>query len=309
MNTHTVKGQSVVRCGDALVFSLSDSTASVPAADLLPAYKPELLGPVLQDLSPAYMDAGAHLLHLNFRCWVVRTPQHVVLIDSCIGNDKQRPEFPPFHQLRTDFLEQLASMGLTPADVDFVCCTHLHADHCGWNTRLVDGRWVPTFPNAKYIFSKKELDYWTQQAPGSMGPHEGVYQDSVLPVIEAGLAQVIDGAWNVDDYLLVQPAPGHTAGHYALHLGHARAGGIFCGDVVHHPVQIAQPEWNSAFCQQPDVAIQTRRALLGQAAEEGWLLFPGHFAQSGFGSVHAHADRLHFVPNGSLSPSIASSHP
>ncbi len=296
MNAHAPCAPDGTQCGQAWIHSLTDTVASVPAADLLPRYQPQLLGDALNALAPTFMDADAHLLHLSFRSWVVRTPQHVVLVDSCIGNDKQRPGFPPFHQLRTDFLAQLGRLGLTPADVDFVCCTHLHADHCGWNTQLVDGRWVPTFPNAKYIFSRKELEYWTLQAPGTMGPHEGVYQDSVLPVIEAGRAQIIEGAWNLDDHLTVRPAPGHTAGHYALHLGHAQAGGVFCGDVVHHPVQIAQPEWNSAFCQLPDTAVQTRRALLEQVAEEKLLLFPAHFAQSGFGSVIARAGQLRFTP-------------
>ncbi|MGD9942002.1 MAG: MBL fold metallo-hydrolase [Burkholderiaceae bacterium] len=296
MSASTRSTAELARCGDSLVFSLTDLAASVPAFDLLPQYQPELLGDALHALAPHYLDAQSHLLHLSFRCWIVRTPRHVVLIDSCIGNDKERPGFPPFHRLGSDFLSQLAATGLQPSDIDFVCCTHLHADHCGWNTRRLDGRWVPTFPNAKYLFSRQELDYWTRQAPGSMGPHEGVYQDSVLPVIEAGLAQVIDGAWDVDDHLRVRPAPGHTAGHYAVHLHDAQAGAVFCGDVVHHPVQIARPEWNSAFCQLPDIAVETRRQLLRQAAEENLLLFPAHFSQSGFGSIHARGDQLQYVP-------------
>ena len=283
-------------CGDTLIYGITETTASVAAAELLNGYRPELLGDELRVLSPRYMDAGAHLLHLSFRSWIVRTPQHVVLVDSCIGNDKQRPGFPPFHRLRTNFLEQLGQLGLAPEDIDFVCCTHLHADHCGWNTRLVDGRWVPTFPNARYVFSKEELDYWSRQEPAGLGPHEGAYEDSVLPVIEAGRARVIEGGWQLDDHLLVQPAPGHTQGHYAIHLGRPRAGGVFCGDVVHHPAQIARPEWNSAFCQLPDLAVRTRRALLEQVAQQELLLFPAHFAQSGFGAVAAHAQGLRFVP-------------
>jgi len=283
-----------------MVHGITESMASVPAAELLPGYQGGgLPRDVLDVLSPRYMDGDAHLLHLCFRSWIVRTPRHVVLIDSCIGNDKERPSFPPFHRLRTDFLPQLAALGLAPEDIDFVCCTHLHADHCGWNTRLVDGRWVPTFPNARYLFSQKELDYWTRQAPGTMGPHDGVYQDSVLPVIEAGKAQIVEDGWQVDEHLLVRPAPGHTEGHYAIQLGHAQgggAGGLFCGDVVHHPVQVARPEWNSAFCQLPDVAVQTRRALLEEAARDRLMLFPAHFAQSGFGTVAACADGLRFVP-------------
>ncbi len=117
--------------------------------------------------------------------WVLRTKHNTILIDSCAGNDKHRPSLPRFHQLKLPFLERLATAGVTPESVDFVLCTHLHADHCGWNTRLLDGRWVPTFPNAKYVFSKAEQDHWAGPA-GRQGFNAGVYADSVLPVVESG---------------------------------------------------------------------------------------------------------------------------
>lgn len=295
MNTHGL-ARRAMRCGACSVFSVIEQVADVPADVLLSAYQPERLAAHMDMLAPTFMDSAASLLHLTFGSWIVRTPQHVVLIDSCIGNEKSRPNFPPFDRQQTDYLLQLERLGLSTDDIDVVCCTHLHADHCGWNTRLVDGRWVPTFPKARYVFSRKELDYWTSQIAGSMGPHEGVYQDSVLPVIEAGLAEIIDGSWAIDDHLQVRPAPGHTAGQYAVHLGSGATGAVFCGDVVHHPAQVIVPEWNSAFCQLPELAVQTRRSMLEHVAAQGSLLIPAHFGGSGFGTVTDDRGRFSFNP-------------
>lgn len=287
----------VAHCGSSKIFSLVDQVVQVPASDLIPDFDPVLVKEHQPLLSSGFMEAGTSLLNLSFRSWVVKTPRHTVLVDSCIGNDKDRPSMPPFHRLSSDYLQQLGRIGLTPEDIDIVCCTHLHADHCGWNTRLLNGRWVPTFPKARYIFSRKELDYWTAQIPGSMGPHEGVYQDSVLPVLEAGLAEVIDGQWDINENLKIRPAPGHTAGHYAVQLTDGSSGAMFCGDVVHHPVQIFVPEWNSGFCKLPDLARQTRLALLEKVASDGSLLFPAHFAESGFGKVEHRDKNFSFSPS------------
>lgn len=287
----------VAKCGASSIFGLIEDRTEIPAGVLLPDYSPVAIGEHLAQLAPGFMNSQEHSLHLCFRSWIVRTPQHVILIDSCIGNHKERPDFPPFHQRKTDYLQQLAALNLSPEDVNYVCCTHLHADHCGWNTQLVDGRWVPTFPNARYIFSKRELEYWEARKAGTMGPHDGVYQDSVLPVLQAGLADIVQGdTWQVDDHLQVRSAPGHTAGHYAVHLLDGPEGAVFCGDVVHHPLQILMPEWNSAFCQLPEQAISTRRSLLERTAADGHMLFPAHFAQSGFGRVRQRAGGWQFSP-------------
>lgn len=162
-------------------------------------------------------------------------------------------------------------------------CTHLHVDHVGWNTRLVDGRWVPTFPNAKYVFSLEELNFW-DPAKNPHLPQEprDVFTDSVLPVIAANQAQVVNMRDQLSDALLIDPTPGHSPGHISLRLVSGQDEGIFTGDVMHHPIQIYRPEWNSRFCMDPQQAVATRKQLLEHCAEHKSLIFPGHF-----GAPHA----------------------
>ena len=138
-------------------------------------------------LFPRYIDSVSMMIILNIQSYILRTPKHTILVDACVGNHKNRPGRPMFHQLNTPYLADLEKAGVRPEEVDIVMCTHLHVDHVGWNTKLVDGRWVPTFPNAKYVFARKEHDFWEQrQKDGTEGPVPNVYDDSVLPVVEAG---------------------------------------------------------------------------------------------------------------------------
>jgi glyoxylase-like metal-dependent hydrolase (beta-lactamase superfamily II) len=213
--------------------------------------------------------------------WLIRTKYHMVLLDCCAGNHKDRPGFTRFHQLDTPFLARLQAAGATPEAIDIVMCTHLHSDHVGWNTVRRDGRWVPTFPNARYFFSRAENEYGDPRSNPRADAdlmRSNAYRDSVLPVIESGQAQLIDGNYAIDDTLLIEPAPGHTLGHMILKLEHAGERALFCGDVVHHPLQVYAPQWNSVFCELPEQARATRRCVLDHCADENALLFPAHFA-------------------------------
>ena len=149
--------------------------------------------------------------------YVVRTSHHTILIDSCVGNDKDRPTRPHWH-LKTDdtYLNALAEHGIAPEAIDFVMCTHLHSDHVGWNTRLDNGRWVPTFPNARYIFSKKELEAWRDVGYEKFS--RTPFEDSVLPVLEAGRAELVTDDYALDDEVFLESTPGHTPGHVAISL-------------------------------------------------------------------------------------------
>jgi glyoxylase-like metal-dependent hydrolase (beta-lactamase superfamily II) len=160
---------------------------------------------------PQCFDEAQGRLISSIHTWVLKTAHRTILIDSCAGNHKNRPALPRFHQLNLPFLERLAEAGVSPETVDYVCCTHLHADHCGWNTRLVDGRWVPTFPSARHVFSKAEQERWHGPA-GCEGFNAGVYQDSVLPVVESGQAVIVDGEAAIGDGLTFHPTPGHSVG-------------------------------------------------------------------------------------------------
>src|SRR5262249_14996882 len=209
-----------------------------------------------------------------------RTGRHTVLLDSCGGNHKERPGFPRFHQLQTPFLQRLRAAGVAPDQIDIVLCTHLHADHVGWNTILVDGRWVPTFSNARYLFSRPEDEIGDPRRNPAADANllrGTAYRDSVLPVIEAGRAVLVDGEHAIDDDLTIVPAPGHTPGHVAIWLANSAGCALFCGDALHHALQVHAPHWNSTFCELPEVARRTRRSLLERSEERRAAVFPGHF--------------------------------
>jgi len=258
-------------------------------AYLFPDWRQSALADHRSWLVPGCYDEAAGRFISSVHTWIVRTPRHVVLVDSCVGNHKSRPQMTPFHKLETDFLDRLAAAGVHPEQVDYVLCTHLHADHCGWNTRLLNGRWIPTFPNAMYVFSKAEYAHWSGPA-GAQGLNAGVFEDSVLPVIAAGQAEIVDGPAMVGDGLLLCPTPGHSPGHVAITLEDGDGRALFCGDLMHHPIQVYHPAWNSRFCSQADAARTSRRWALDHAAERRATLFTSHFPGTSAGSVIRRGD-------------------
>ncbi len=231
-------------------------------------------------LEPEFVDFGRGIVRFAVQSFVVRVDGHTLIVDTCIGEHKDRREIPVWHQRRdTGFLERLAAAGVDPAKVDVVLCTHLHVDHVGWNTRRADGRWAPTFPNARYLFGRDELaDWMAQQASGSAPEmHASAIRDSVLPVIEAGVFEVAGDGYEIAKGLALSLLPGHTAGHIGLRIDRQDARAIFCGDALHSPVQIFAPEVSTSSCVDPRRAAATRRTLLEDAAEANRLLIPAHF--------------------------------
>jgi glyoxylase-like metal-dependent hydrolase (beta-lactamase superfamily II) len=276
------------RIGNTTIEGIVEATAPMPMKDFIPNFTLERMRPHMKTLAPRFLDEAGENGFAAFRSWIVRTGRHVVLIDSCIGNDKDRPGFPPFHQMKTDYLQQLASVGLKPEQVDYVFCTHFHVDHVGWNTRLADGKWVPTFPNAKYIFARKELNHWQTLPKEEVGLNENVFEDSIEPILDAKLAHIIDDDFQLDDRLTVVPTPGHTPGHYSILLQDGSERGCFTGDIMHHPTQVFEPNWNSGFCLDAPTAIGSRKRILERAVSENMLLLPVHFASPGAGRVSDH---------------------
>ena len=260
-------------------------------AFLYPEWDPSFLDENADWLIPNCYDVASGRFIASIHSWVLRTRHHTILVDTCTGNDKNRPMFARFHMRQTAYLRRLAEAGVAPKQVDFVLCTHLHVDHCGWNTRLVDGRWVPTFPNAKYVFARKELEYWSGPE-GAAAFNAGVFDDSVRPILEARQELVIDGAHELGDGLLIEPAPGHTVGQVILRLVRPDAEGVFSADIMHQPVQVHRPDWNSRFCALPAEARETRLRVLDHCADRHCRLFPGHFAGSFSGHVTRRGDRF-----------------
>ena len=241
---------------------------------------------------PNHYDADKKRFVLSVHSWLIRTQHHNILVDTCGGDDKERPDFLAFHQKKTGYLTRLAAAGLRPEDIHFVLCTHLHIDHVGWNTRLDNGRWVPTFPNAKYVFSSHDLALYDAGAGigGESAERRQVYADSVLPILEAKQATPVTGAYKLGDGLLIEPSPGHTPGHVTLLAEGGGKSALFTGDILHHPIQVFEPDWNSAFCVDQPAARVTRRRVLAQCADHGSLLCPAHFGAPHCGHVARTAD-------------------
>ena len=262
------------------------------AASFFADWRPEVVDEHRRWLVPGHFDEARGNLNLSIHSWLIRTAHHTVLVDSCVGNDK-RSDTPAWHMKSWPFLDRLAAAGVTPEQVDFVLCTHMHADHIGWNTRLSNGRWVPTFPNARYVFSKTEYDAYSaidRTMPGGRPS----FQDSVLPVVEAGRAQMVEGTHALEDGFLIEPAPGHTPGHVTIKLDAGADRAIFTGDIMHHALQVYYPRWNSEFCADAGQARATRRRVLEYCADSGTLLMPAHFGAPHACRIQAKGDA--FVP-------------
>ena len=298
------------RVGDAVITKIPELTLdAIPAGYLFPGSDPAVAEAEGRRLDPASADPQTGLLRLGVHAWLVRTPTRTILVDTASGNDKVRSGSPAFNQLNEPFLARLEAAGARPEEVDVVLHTHLHVDHVGWNTRWVDGRWVPTFPNARYTFSRRERDYLVALAAGGdaaeairatakLGqmaalPDFEFYQDSIVPVVEAGLTReiVADGA-EVEAGFSYLPSPGHSIDHACIGFTSQGEHALFWGDVMHSPMQFAQPDWNSVYCEFPEAARTARRWAADHAADTNALVLTTHFAGSSAGRVSREDGRL-----------------
>lgn len=246
---------------------------------LLPAATPAEFARTRTSRDPRFVDVAAGTLIMSFHSLVVQTHHGTLLVDTCVGNHKDRPLIPEWHQRQFPYLEHLADAGLAPDDIDFVCCTHLHGDHVGWNTQLEDGRWVPTFRKARYLLAAEEVNYWEQlHADEPDNIYWRTWQDSVLPVIEEGLVDRVASDHEIVPGVRLAPAHGHTPGNVVVELERGGERAVLSGDVVHHPVQIERPDWSSHFDGDPEAARVTRRRLLERVADTGAHLIGAHFA-------------------------------
>lgn len=246
-------------------------------------------------LEPDFLDTRTRIVNSAIQTWLLRSEGRTILIDTGVGNHKERPYAPVWSRLNTGFLDNLARAGVRPADVDIVVNTHLHVDHVGWNTYL-DGRtWVPTFPNATYLMPKDDFDFWNPangHKPLLGRGNQNVFEDSVAPVHEAGQTLLWENSHRIDANLLLEPAPGHTPGSSVLTLESGSDRAVFVGDLLHNPVQILEPDVNSCFCEDAVGARTTRRKLLGWAADHHALLIPAHLGGHGAAEVERDGNRF-----------------
>lgn len=254
------------------------------------------LASIRAELTPHQLDPDTGNLVLPIQTYVVRTKHHTILIDSCGGEHKDRPKRPFWHQkTETGYLQKLAAQGVTPEQVDYVFCTHLHVDHAGWNTQLIDGRWVPTFPNAKYVFAQEEYTYWkSKSAEDPKAYDHGTFLDSVLPVVEAQQAVLVDCDFALDDQIKLAPTPGHTPGHVAINMTSHGAQGVMSGDLMHSLLQCHYPDWSSMACTNPVQSRATRRQFLERYCDTDTLILTAHFPLPSVGHVRAAGDSFRF---------------
>jgi glyoxylase-like metal-dependent hydrolase (beta-lactamase superfamily II) len=229
---------------------------------------------------------------MSVHALVIEIDERRIVVDTCIGNDKQR-NIPAWTNLQTSFLQDLAEAGYTRQSIDTVLCTHLHTDHVGWNTMLVDGEWVPTFPNARYLLGREEWNYWNaQDEQGAM--NESVIADSVRPVVDAGLVDLVAMDHVLCDEVWLEPTPGHTPGHVSVRIESQGERALITGDFVHHPCQMARLDWASSADHDKEQARATRERMFASHADADVLIIGTHFATPTAGHVRRDGDAYRF---------------
>ena len=262
-------------------------------ADFYPGIDPAHARERLLELEPFVYDAATDMLIVTYQTFILRTPRHVILVDTCSGQDKA-PMGPRYAFPREPWLDGFKAEGLAFGDIDYVFCTHLHFDHCGWNTRLVNGRWAPTFPNATYLFSRREYEFWEARTRAGADPPGAVWSESCRPVVEAGQAQLVDDDYALDDTVWLTASAGHTPGHVCVNVASKGSRAIFTGDMMHHAVQCLEPDWSTVFCWDRAASAATRRRVLGEVADSATLVVPAHFPGSTAGHVRPDGDGFRF---------------
>lgn len=233
-------------------------------------------------LRPHFVSDEGYLLQ-KIHCLIIDDGEHRIAVDTCIGNDKDRNN-ELWNHLQGPFLDDMTDAGYPPDSITHVICTHLHVDHVGWNTKMVDGAWVPTFPNARYLFVDTEFAHW--KTAESLFDGEDVFGDSVAPIESAGLADLVAIDHEVADGIRFLPTPGHTPGHISVLIESEGARAIITGDMTHNPMQIADPELSSIFDTDPDAARETRRMVFPEWADGETLIVGTHFGSPTAGTMH-----------------------
>lgn len=268
------------------IIDLADTAFSL--FDIYPDATPEDVATLAGRLGADCFEAAAQCVLLSFHALLLRRGDCTILVDTCCGNDKQRPARPVWNARQGPFLDNLAAAGVAPEDVDFIMCTHLHADHVGWNTRLSNGRWVPTFANAQYLFAEAEYAHWKAQHDQA-GPDApilyGSFVDSVLPVVKSGQAVMVAPDHSPTTGIHLQPTPGHTPGNVVVWVEGDSHRAVCSGDVLHHAAQLIFPDWSTRFCSDPARSRATRKSFIAQTADTTDYVLPAHFQGPSFGRI------------------------
>jgi glyoxylase-like metal-dependent hydrolase (beta-lactamase superfamily II) len=247
-----------------------------------------------QWLSPHYADVDGNLL-FSVHAFVIEHGDTIIVVDTCLGNGKIS-SIPRWNKITSTFLDDFKLAGFEPSRVAFVLCTHLHEDHVGWNTIKKNGCWVPTFPNAKYLFSKIEWDYWSGSEYS-----ECILKSSIEPLIENSLKHLVSPPYQLTDGVKIIPTPGHTPGHVSVELVSEGKKAFITGDIMHSPIQCSEPEWEGASDLVPKLATKTRLAFLKEHENRDILILGTHFPTPSAGKIRTNEKTWIFCPQKSLS--------
>ena len=246
-------------------------------------------------LEPRYHDPVSGKMILCIQSYLVRTKHHTILVDSCVGNHKPRPTRPFWDQMKSDRYEKsLAEAGVGVGDIDYVMCTHLHTDHVGWNTKLENGQWVPTFPKAKYVFAERELAHWTERHAKEPQSYPWI-TDSVLPIVAAKRTEIVKSSHAFNDAVALIPTPGHSFDHYSVRVGKKGADAVITGDMVHSPLQMKYPEMGMMADWDSEQAGRSRRSLFGDVCDTSTLVCTAHFPSPSTGRIVRDKDAFKFI--------------
>lgn len=282
-----------LRIGDVTITSIveRDGPWRTPET-MFPGYDPILGAKHLAGMDPVVFDAATGRMVITYQTFVIRTPKHTILVDTCTGEDKGYPA--PMDFPKQPWLDGFAAAGLRFEDIDYVFCTHLHIDHCGWNTRLVNGRWVPTFPKAKYVFHKGEYAAWEEATTRGAQPPGNVWTYNCEPVVAAGHALLVDDDFSLDDTVWLSPTPGHSPCHCCVNIRSGGQHAVVTGDLMHHALQVREPGWSTIFDWDAAKGIESRRGFLAEVADTATVVLPIHFPGATAGRIAAAADGFHY---------------
>jgi glyoxylase-like metal-dependent hydrolase (beta-lactamase superfamily II) len=277
------------RIGDVRVTRVVENTNSLPPKELLPEATSEAVARYDDWLRPHFVDDDGNLL-LSIHALIVESAGRRILVDTCLGPHRA-PGFEHLTPEVSTFLEDLAAAGFPPESIDTVLCTHLHFDHVGWNTQLVDGRFVPTFPRARYLFARVEWEHWRKEQVLDFAP---TLEETVRPILDAGLADLVEMDHGLTDEVWLEATPGHTPGHVTVRIASGGEQALITGDMTHHPVQWAEPDWAMIADSDAKQAAETRHRVLQEHADRPTLVIGTHYAGPSAGHLERHASGIRF---------------
>ncbi len=277
-----------IRLGNAILTRVAEIQVQIPTS-LWPSTPPEAWHAEAELLAPRFWNPETDLFRVAIQSWVLQVDGLTIVVDTGAGNDRHRPHMPPLDHLSTAFLDNMRAAGIDPAGVDVVLNTHLHTDHVGWNTQLVDGAWVPTFPNARYLMPEADYRFFAPDNPETTDEMRTVFEDSVIPV--ADQTEQFSGDYQLSDSVWLRPAPGHTPGSSVLWLDAGKPA-VFVGDLTHCPIQIPRPDDPCAFDVNAAEATVTRKRVFTEASRRRAAVVPAHYAGHGGATIVARGDRF-----------------